>query len=101
MKSRSSNEVTKNRSSDLARPPVANGHATHNVHGMTSLPPVVIDAFDSSARAIDESARSSFETRFGRDFSRVRVHTDPSAAESAETIGAHAYTVGENIFFET
>src|ERR1043165_1936870 len=94
MKRRSSNEVTKNRSSGLARPPVANG-----VHGVTSLPPVVIDAFDSPARAIDESARSSFETRFGRDFSRVRVHTDPSAAESAETIGAHAYTVGENIFF--
>ncbi|HKR85447.1 MAG TPA: DUF4157 domain-containing protein [Terriglobales bacterium] len=92
MKSRSANEVTKNRSSDLVRPPVANRH-------VTSLPPVVIDAFDSPARAIDESARSSFETRFGRDFSRVRVHTDRSAATSAETIGAHAYTVGENIFF--
>ncbi len=98
MKSRSSTEM-KNRSSHVARPPVANGHETHSLHGMASLPPVVIDAFGSPSRAIDEPARSSFETRFGHDFSRVRVHTDQAAANSAGTIGAHAYTVGENIFF--
>lgn len=98
MKSRSSNEM-KSRSSHVVRPPVANGHATHSLNGMASLPPAVIDAFGSPSRAIDEPARSSFGTRFGHDFSRVRVHTDQLAANSAETIGAHAYTVGENIFF--
>jgi hypothetical protein len=39
------------------------------------------------------------ERRFGRDFSTVRVHTDAQAAESAEALGARAYTVGNNLFF--
>jgi outer membrane protein OmpA-like peptidoglycan-associated protein len=39
------------------------------------------------------------EPRFGRDFSRVRVHTDASAAESARAVNARAYTVGWNVVF--
>ena len=39
------------------------------------------------------------ESRFGRDFRSVRVHTDPRAAVSAETIDARAYTVGRDIVF--
>jgi hypothetical protein len=39
------------------------------------------------------------ETRFGHDFGRVRVHTGARAAESAEAVGALAYTVGENVVF--
>jgi hypothetical protein len=37
--------------------------------------------------------------RFGHDFSRVRVHTDASAAQSARAIDARAYTVGRDIVF--
>jgi hypothetical protein len=39
------------------------------------------------------------ESRFGHDFSRVRVHTDARAAESAHALNASAYTVGGNIVF--
>jgi hypothetical protein len=39
------------------------------------------------------------EARFGYDFSRVRVHTDATAAESARAVQALAYTVGEDIVF--
>jgi hypothetical protein len=39
--------------------------------------------------------------RFGHDFSQVRVHTDRRAAESARSIGALAYTMGEHIVFGT
>jgi hypothetical protein len=39
------------------------------------------------------------ESRFGRDFSQVRVHTDAKAAESARAVNALAYTVGEDIVF--
>jgi hypothetical protein len=39
------------------------------------------------------------EPRFGYDFSRVRVHTDPSAVESAAAIGARAYTSGHDVVF--
>jgi hypothetical protein len=39
------------------------------------------------------------EPRFGHDFSAVRVHSDPKAAESARAIDALAYTVGRDIVF--
>ena len=35
----------------------------------------------------------------GHDFSKVRIHTDDKAAESARAINALAYTVGRNIVF--
>jgi hypothetical protein len=41
------------------------------------------------------------EADFGHDFSRVRIHTGERAAESAEAVGAHAYTLGPNIVFGT
>jgi len=39
------------------------------------------------------------EPRFGQDFSRVRVHTDAKAAESARAVDALAYTVGRDVVF--
>jgi hypothetical protein len=39
------------------------------------------------------------ESRFGHDFSRVRVHTDADAAQSARSIDARAYTSGGDIVF--
>jgi hypothetical protein len=43
--------------------------------------------------------RAFMEPRFGADFSRVRVHADRPAAESADAVGARAYTVGHDIVF--
>jgi hypothetical protein len=39
------------------------------------------------------------EGRFGYDFSKVRVHSGPTAEQSAADVNAHAYTVGHNIVF--
>jgi hypothetical protein len=39
------------------------------------------------------------ESRFGHDFSRVRVHTGPLAEQSAVAIDAHAYTFGHDVVF--
>ena len=39
------------------------------------------------------------EPRFGQDFGRVRVHTDGTAASSADAIAARAFTHGEHIAF--
>lgn len=39
------------------------------------------------------------ESKFGYDFSKVRIHADERAAESANSINALAYTVGNNIIF--
>jgi Domain of unknown function (DUF4157) len=40
------------------------------------------------------------EPRFGHDFSKLRVHTDVKAAESARSVNALAYTAGRHIVFE-
>jgi hypothetical protein len=53
----------------------------------------------SPGQALDTSARSFFEPRFDYDFSRVRVHTDAGAAESARAVNALAYTFGRQIVF--
>jgi hypothetical protein len=45
--------------------------------------------------------RSFMEPRFGHDFSGVRIHTDPRAAESARSVSALAYTVGRDIVFDS
>lgn len=47
------------------------------------------------------SSRAFFEPRFGRDFSRVRVHNDSTAAALARSVNARAFTLGTNIVFNT
>ena len=54
----------------------------------------------SPGRGLDSSTRAFFEPRFGRDFSNVRIHTDASAAASAQSIRAYAYTVGDHVVFD-
>ena len=53
----------------------------------------------SPGKPLDLPTRTFMESRFGHDFSRVRVHTDASSAESANAVNAHAYTVGNDIVF--
>jgi hypothetical protein len=43
--------------------------------------------------------RGFFEPRFGVDFGGVRIHTDSAAAETARSVGARAYTLGNDIVF--
>ena len=65
----------------------------------TAAPAIVHDVVQSQGRPLDDRTRSFMDPRFGHDFSRVRVHTDARAGESAEAIGAHAYTLGSDIVF--
>jgi hypothetical protein len=58
-----------------------------------------ISSLDGKGRNISHSERNFFEPKFGYDFSRVQVHTDAQANESAQSLGALAYTHGSNIVF--
>ncbi|HWQ18539.1 MAG TPA: DUF4157 domain-containing protein [Methanotrichaceae archaeon] len=66
-----------------------------------SAPPVVHDVLRSPGKPLDARTRDAMESRFGRDFSRVKVHTDARAAESASAVNALAYTVGQNVVFRS
>lgn len=53
----------------------------------------------SSGAPLEPVLRQDMEQRFGHDFSRVRVHTDAAAAQSAQDVNAKAYTAGEHVVF--
>jgi hypothetical protein len=48
---------------------------------------------------MDAALRGHMESRLGHDFGDVRLHTCGPASESAASVGAHAYTVGNEIVF--
>ena len=66
---------------------------------MDAAPASVNRVLASSGRPMDSALRQDMEQRFGYDFSRVRVHSDAKAAESARAVNARAYTVGHDIVF--
>jgi outer membrane protein OmpA-like peptidoglycan-associated protein len=72
---------------------------TQSGGAVAAVPPVVHDVLRSPGQPLDQQARSFLEPRFGHDFSRVRVHTDDRAAQSAAAVDALAYTVGTDIVF--
>ena len=67
---------------------------------MRTAPPQVEQVLSRAGKTLDDRTRQFMELRFGWDFSGVRVHTDEAAANSAQSIGARAYAVGENIVFD-
>src|SRR5688572_24525514 len=66
--------------------------ASNRVEPVASAP-AVQEVLNSAGNPLDTETRSFMESRFGHDFSRVRVHTDGQAAESARAVSALAYTV--------
>jgi hypothetical protein len=76
-------------------------HAAHarGAADADRAPGVVREVLDSAGRPLDPASRAFFESRFGHDFSRVKVHTDERAAESARAVNALAYTVGRDVVF--
>ena len=68
--------------------------------GPETAPPIVHDVLRSPGRPLDDATRGLMESRFGHDFSGVRLHTDGRAAESARAVNALAYTVGNHVAFD-
>jgi len=60
---------------------------------------VIDEVIHSPGRPLIPETREFMEQRFGHDFGQVRVHDDQKAAQSADLIAAHAYTVADKIVF--
>ena len=71
------------------------GPAPHRGLGVESL----VSGLRSAGQPLPQSLRDFFEPRFGYDFSRVRIHSDACAAESARKLHAKAFTVGRDVVF--
>jgi hypothetical protein len=50
-------------------------------------------------RPLEALVRSEWESRLGQDLSRVRVHSDETAAALCADVSARAFTVGGDIYF--
>ncbi len=65
----------------------------------SSAPSSVEQTVQGSGKPLDSNTREFMESRFGQDFSHVRIHQGSSAEQSARDVNAHAYTLGNNIVF--
>lgn len=65
-----------------------------------SVPSSVQAVLRSPGDPLDPEPRRFLESRFGEDFSGVRVHTDGAAAQSARDSSARAFTVGNHIVLD-
>jgi Domain of unknown function (DUF4157) len=65
--------------------------------GTGTAPPIVHEVLSSPGQPLDTATRAFFEPRFGHDFSHIRIHSDAKGAESARSVNAQAYTVGNHI----
>ncbi|MCP4042003.1 MAG: DUF4157 domain-containing protein [Gammaproteobacteria bacterium] len=68
------------------------------VHG-SGAPAIVNEALQPPGSPLDATTRTFMESRFGYDFSHVRIYTDSRAGQSARAINALAYTVGHKLVF--
>ena len=60
-----------------------------------------ISRLSGSGNQLDPDTRLGMEQRFGADFSGVKIHADQSAAALSNRLGAHAFTTGNDIFFNS
>lgn len=49
---------------------------------------------------LDNQTKEFMESRFGVDFSNVRIHTDERAVRSARSVNALAYAIGNEVVFD-
>src|SRR5262245_7716713 len=79
----------------LVAAPIQRQAADGASHGGEALPALN----GGSGHPLDQATRGDMESRFGRDFSGVRLHTDQSAERAANNVNATAFTAGRDIYF--
>lgn len=73
---------------------------TGQATGENGTAPASVDrVLASPGKPLEPALQQEMDQRFGYDFSRVRVHTDAAAEQSARDVNAHAYTVGHQMVF--
>jgi len=77
-----------------AATPAASGAAPAPAGSSVALPSSV-----GAGMPLPSGVRSYMEPRFRADFGKVRIHTGEHAAQMSSQLGAHAFTVGQHVFF--
>jgi len=58
-----------------------------------------INSLNGKGYPLSAKSNQFFSARLGYDFNNVKVHTGKEAADSAKTVNAKAYTIGNNVVF--
>jgi hypothetical protein len=58
-----------------------------------------INATRGSGNNMDKGTKTFMESRFGADFSNVKIHTGNDAVQMSRELNAQAFTVGNDIYF--
>jgi len=69
--------------------------------GETAVPDSVRNVVSSPGQSLDPAIQRAMEDRMGDSFGDVQIHNGPKAAQAAEDINARAFTVGNNIAFNS
>ncbi|MEO7232695.1 MAG: DUF4157 domain-containing protein [Polaromonas sp.] len=77
----------------------ASGQADGEAAVSTDYEQSLQHAIQGGGSALPPSTRSFMESRFGHDFSGVRVHHGAHAETLSQQVNARAFTVGQDIFF--
>jgi hypothetical protein len=91
--------VTGGAPAQLHPPCDCGGTCGHCQASTQRAPAIVGEVLSSPGQPLEPAARSYMEGRFGREFGNVRVHRDERAQESAQSVNALAYTVGNHLVF--
>jgi Domain of unknown function (DUF4157) len=60
-----------------------------------------INTTRGSGSSMDRPTQSFMESRFGTDFSHVKIHTGDDAVQMSRELNAQAFTVGSDIYFNS
>jgi len=60
-----------------------------------------IQSLKGGGQPLPPNQRTFYESRLGHDFSGVRIHAGTQAADTAQSVQAKAFTLGNNIVFNT
>jgi hypothetical protein len=63
-----------------------------------ALPAAALQSL-GAGQPLDPTARAMMEARFGQSFADVQIHADSGSAAVAQQLHAHAFTVGQHIYF--
>ncbi len=58
-----------------------------------------LNSSKGKGQKLDGDTRNEMETGIGADFSNVNIHTDEEAVQMNQEMGAHAFTHGNDIYF--
>ncbi|WP_291143223.1 eCIS core domain-containing protein [Flavobacterium sp. UBA7680] len=58
-----------------------------------------LDSSKGSGTGLDKKTKKEMESGFGSDFSNVKIHTDASAVQMSQELGAQAFTNGNHVYF--